>query len=102
MICIFSNLTYIVWPNKPTLKWESYASSENQKIETTLQFMKNWNCFDSVSQEKNSLHEAVSHQHRDTQFSYKKMHKWLSLYLAAALRKFNQLKLFSLFPWWKS
>lgn len=62
MICIFSNLTYIVWSNKPTLKRESYASSENQKIETTLQkFMKNRNCFDSVSQEKNSLHEAVSH-----------------------------------------
>lgn len=62
MICILSNLTYIVWSNKPTLKWESYASSKNQKIETTLQkFMKNGNCFDFVSQEKNSLHEAVSH-----------------------------------------
>lgn len=58
----FSNLTYIVWSNKPTLKWASYASSENQKIENTLQkFMKNRNCFDSVSQEKNSLHQAVSH-----------------------------------------
>lgn len=62
MICTFSNLTYTVCYNMLTPKWEGYASSKNQKIETTLQeFMKNGNCFDSVSQEKNSLHEAVSH-----------------------------------------
>lgn len=62
MICIFSNLVYIAWSNEPTLKWHSYVSSKNQKIETTLlKFMKNGNCFDSISQEKNSFHEAVSH-----------------------------------------